>query len=122
MLSIMVIAELWAKQEFYHCTVLLTIYWTIMPCEWPWQKRLLNTVGKEENAVNLVPNNKNLDFTSFKAMADNNMNMTKKFKIVFLRVKKIMGKREKAGGQHFLQYLQKISLMVCKSWDCVVHS
>ena len=111
------------------------------------KKALENIVGKGENAGNqhflLFPrcffpyhtqkssfnplqNDKFLNWSKLKALADNKINVTEKFEFVLGRVENIVGKGENAGNQHFLlfpQCVQKASFFgVVKSWDCVVKS
>ena len=54
--------------------------------------------------INSLPNEKLLDGSKFKAFADDNINMTEKFKFVLGRVENIMEKGENAGYQHFLLF------------------
>ena len=63
---------------------------------------------------NSLPNDKILDWSKLKAFADNKINLNKKSKLVFGRVKNIVEKGENAGYQHFLlfqQCFQKGSLL-----------
>ena len=53
--------------------------------------------------VNSLPNDKFLDWSKFKALADN-VSVTKKLKFVLERVENIMGEGENAGYQHFLLF------------------
>ena len=52
--------------------------------------------------LNSLPNNTILDWSKFKALADDKINGTKKIKIVLGMVENILGKGENAGFQHFL--------------------
>ena len=61
---------------------------------------------------NSLPNNKILDQSKLKALADDKINVTEKLKFVSGRVENSMGKGENAGYQHFLlfpQCFQKVS-------------
>ena len=53
-----------------------------------------------------LPNDKFLDCSELKALADDKINVTEKLKIVLGRVENIVGKGENAGYQHFLLFLQ----------------
>ena len=55
---------------------------------------------------NSVPNNRFLDWSKFKELADDKINATQKLKFVFGWVENIAGKGENAGCQHFLLFLQ----------------
>ena len=62
---------------------------------------------------NPFPNDIFLDWSKFKAFADDIVNVTTKIISVFHRVENIVGKGENAGYQHFLlfpQCFQKVSL------------
>ena len=76
--------------------------------------------------INPLPNDKFLDWSKLKAVADDKSNVAAKLKFVLGRVENIVGKGENAGYQHFLlfpQCFQKASLLgVVKSRDCVVKS
>ena len=56
--------------------------------------------------VNSLPNNNFLDWSKFKAHAEDKINVTEILKFVFGRVENIVGKGENAGYQHFLLDLQ----------------
>ena len=59
------------------------------------------------------PIRQNLDWSKFKAFADNKISLNKKSKLVLGRVENIVGKAENASYQHFLlfqQCFQKSSL------------
>ena len=56
--------------------------------------------------VNSLPNNKFLDWSKLKALAEDKFDLTKNMKSVFQRLKNILGKRENAGYQHFLPFPQ----------------
>ena len=67
----------------------------------------------QEVIVNSLPNDKILDWSKLKALADDNINLAEKLKFVLERVENIAGKGENAGYQHFLlfpQCFQKASL------------
>ena len=55
---------------------------------------------------NSLPNNNFLDWTIFKAFADDKLNVAKIMMYVFERVENIVGKGENAGYQHFLLFPQ----------------
>ena len=62
---------------------------------------------------NLLPNNKILDKSKFKAFAEDKRKVTYMLKFVLGREESIVGKGENAGYQHFLlfpQCFQKVSL------------
>ena len=75
---------------------------------------------------NSLPNNKILDWSKFKAFADDKIKVLKMMIFVFDRVENISEKGENAGYQHLLlfpQCFQRGSLpRVVKSGDCVVKS
>ena len=52
-----------------------------------------------------LTNDKMINFTKFKAFADDNLNLADMAKYVCHRVEKIMGNGENAGYQHFLHFL-----------------
>ena len=54
--------------------------------------------------INSLPNGKILDHSKLNALADNRINVTKKFKFVSERIENILGKGENAGYQHFLLF------------------
>ena len=59
-----------------------------------------------KSQFNPLPNNKFLDWSNLKELADNNINATEKLKFVLGRVENIVGKGENAGNyQHFLLFL-----------------
>ena len=74
--------------------------------------------------LNSLPNDKILDWSKLKALADDKINVVQKLKFVGGRVENIVGKGENAGYQHFLlspQCFQKSFILgVVKSQDCVV--
>ena len=84
------------------------------------------TVFSKFIVINSLPNDKFLDRSKLKAVADDKSNVAEKLKIVLGRVENIEGKGENAGYQHFLlfpQCFQKASLFgVVKIRDCVVKS
>ena len=57
-------------------------------------------------ALNSLPNDNFLDWSEFKELADDKINMTEKLKFELGRVENIVGKGENAGYQHFLLFLQ----------------
>ena len=73
---------------------------------------------------NSLPNDKILDWSKFKAFADDKMNVTKELKFVSGREENIVGKGENAGYQHFLLFPQCFQKGFfqggVKSRDCVV--
>ena len=63
--------------------------------------------------INSLPNDKFLDWSEVKALADDKMNVTEKLKFGLGREENIIGKGENAGYQHFLLFplcFQKASL------------
>ena len=56
--------------------------------------------------LNSLPNDKILDWSNFKAFADNKINVVKKLKLALGTVENIVGKGENAGYQHFLLFPQ----------------
>ena len=69
--------------------------------------KVLMTISKSlEEGINSLPNNKILDWSKFKAFADDNVNVNKELKFDMGRVENIVGKEENAGYQHFLLYPQ----------------
>ena len=73
---------------------------------------------------NSLPNNKCLDRSKLKTLADNKINFNKQMKFVLGRVENIMGKRENVRYPHFLlipmMFSKGLFLKVVKNWDCVV--
>ena len=57
-------------------------------------------------SFNSLPNNKILDWSKFKAFADDKINMTEKFKFVLGRIENIVEKGENAGYQYFFLFPQ----------------
>ena len=55
---------------------------------------------------NFLPNNKFLDWSKLKELADDKINVTENFNFVLGTVENIVGKGENAGYQHFLLFLQ----------------
>ena len=74
--------------------------------------------------VNSLPNNKLLDQSKFKELADNKINATKKLKFVLGMVENILGKGENAGYKHFLLFPKCFQnpLSSGSFRDCVVKS
>ena len=72
------------------------------------------------------PDNKILDWSKFKAFADDKINAGEKLKTVYGRVEDIVRKGENVGYQYFLlfsQCFQKSFLLgVVESLDCMVKS
>ena len=52
-----------------------------------------------------MPKDKVLDFSKFRAFADNKIIVTQNFKFTLERVENIVGKGENAGYQHFRSFL-----------------
>ena len=77
-------------------------------------------------SFNSLPNDKILDQSKLKALADDTINVNQELKLVLARVENILGKGENAGYQHFLLFPKMFSkasfLRVVKSRDCVVKS
>ena len=73
---------------------------------------------------NPLPDNKILDWSKLKALADDKINVVQKLKFVEGRVENIVGKGENAGYQHFLLspqcFQESFKLGVVKSRDCMV--
>ena len=61
-------------------------------------------------SVNSLPNERILDKSKLKALADNIVNVTQNLKIVLEREENIFGKGENAGYQHFLIFVFKLLL------------
>ena len=75
---------------------------------------------------NSLPNNKILEWSNLKAVADNKVNAIEKLKFVLGWVKNIVGIRRKcwfpARSPFPTMFSKGIFLRVVKSWDCVVKS
>ena len=56
--------------------------------------------------LNSLPNDTFLDWSKFKELVDDKINLIEKLKFVLGRVENIVGKGENAGYQHFLLFLQ----------------
>ena len=56
--------------------------------------------------LTLLPNDKTIDWSEFKAFADDKINVAKMARSSFNRVENIAGKGENAGYQHFLLFPQ----------------
>ena len=71
---------------------------------------------------NSLPNDKVLDWSKLKNIAEEKINLDRKSTLVLERVENIVGKGENAGHQHFLFFLQCFPkhFRVVKSRDCVV--
>ena len=66
------------------------------------------------NALTSLPNNKILDWSKLKALADDKLNAIEKWKFVLCWVENMVGKGENAGFQHFLLFplcFQKVSFL-----------
>ena len=85
---------------------------------------VLHPVGKVVVSFNSLSNGKILDWSKFKAHADNKIHMTQNLNFVLGRAENILGKGENAGYQHFLLFskgfLKASSSKVVKSRDYVV--
>ena len=66
----------------------------------------LGAFGDGKLTINSLPNDKILDWSKLKALADDKINVTEKLKFVLRRVENIVGKGENAGYQHFLLFPQ----------------
>ena len=80
-----------------------------------------------ERHFNSLPNDKILDGSKRKAIADDKIHLNEKLKLVLKRVENIVGEGENAGNQHFLLFPQcfffkVVSFRVVNSRDCVVKS
>ena len=72
--------------------------------------------------INPLPKDNFFDWSKFKELADDKINVTENLKFVLGRAEKIAGKGENASYQHFLLFLpcfQKASFPVLLSRDCV---
>ena len=78
-----------------------------------------------EERINSLQDDKILDWSKFKAFADDKIGVTQKLKFVLEMVENIVG-RENVGYQHFLPFTvmfsKGFSHRVDKSRDCVVKS
>ena len=63
----------------------------------------------QKAACSSLPNDKFLDWSKFKAFADEKINVTEHWKFDVERVENIVGKGENAGNQHFLLFQQCFS-------------
>ena len=76
--------------------------------------------------INSLPNDKFLDWSKLKAVADDISNVPEKLKFVLGRVENIVGKEENAGLPAFSPFSTMFSkafiYRVVKSLDCVVES
>ena len=59
-----------------------------------------------KSQINPLPNDILLDWSIFKELGDDKIDVTEKLKFVLRRVENIMGKGENAGYQHFVLFLQ----------------
>ena len=66
--------------------------------EYLWSKGLII------NVINPLPNDKFIDWSKLKALADSRINVTEKVQFDLGMVENIMGKGENAGYQHFLLF------------------
>ena len=57
-----------------------------------------------KKGLNPLPNDKLLDWSKLKALADDQINVTEELKFDFERVENIVGKGENAGYQHLLLF------------------
>ena len=77
------------------------------------------------DCINSFPNVKFLDWSKFKAFADDKIKVTEKLQFVYGRAENIVGKRENAGYHHFLlskSVFKGLIHRVVKSQDCAVKS
>ena len=70
--------------------------------------------------VNSLTNDKFLDWSKVKSLADDKINVTEKFKFVLGRVENIMGKEENADSPFPIMFSKGLFVRVIKSRDCVV--
>ena len=63
-------------------------------------------MAKSLNRINSLTNDKILDWSKFKAFADDKFDVAKMMISVLYRVENIVGKGENAGYQHFLLFPQ----------------
>ena len=59
---------------------------------------------EQVNNDSSLPHDKILDWSKWKAFADDKLNVTEKLKFVLGRLENIVGKGENAGYQHFLLF------------------
>ena len=64
--------------------------------------------------LNPLPNDKSRARTKLKALADNKFNVVKRLISLTDRVENIVGKRENAGYQHFILFLQCFQMLLCQ--------
>ena len=67
---------------------------------------MTNNYRRNQEFFSPLPNNKISDWSKFKAIADDKINVTEKLKFVLGRVENIVRKGENAGHQHFLLFSQ----------------
>ena len=73
-------------------------------------------MGVTDSLFNSLPNDKILNQSKLKVVADNKIIVTQRLKFVFGRIENMVGKGENAGYQHFLlfpQCFQKLSFQRC---------
>ena len=63
--------------------------------------------------VNCLPNDKFLDWSKLKALAEVKVNVTEKMKFVLGRIESLVGKGANAGYQHFLLFQQCFQNAFC---------
>ena len=68
--------------------------------------KLLNAFGNKTSLFNSLPNEKILDWTKLKALADDKFNGAKMIIFLLDRLENIVGKGENVGYHHFLFFLQ----------------
>ena len=65
---------------------------------------LTKSIAFADGKINLVPNNKTLDWSKLKGLADDKLLAAQMVKSVFHRAENIEGKGENASYQHFLLF------------------
>ena len=71
-------------------------------------------------AFNPLPNNKFLNWSKFKELADDKINLTEKLKFVLERAEIIVRKGENAGYQHFLLFQQCFDWLVVLGFNATL--
>ena len=71
-------------------------------------------------SLNSLPDDKILGLPKMKALADDKSNVTQNIRVMFHRIKNIVGKEENAGYQHFLLFPQRFQKAFSSSASKVV--
>ena len=93
------------KNGYWEIFNLLTLYYSVRLCKTLTEMVFENIMGKGDNAdkqydfylFNSLPNDKILDWSKFKAFADDKINVGYKLKTVYGKVENIVRKGENAG-------------------------